>query len=613
MSSATGVWKYFEKKADKAACKICKKHLSLGSLAPKKQTTTNIKNHLKTIHRKEWEEFVAEQAEFENAAKQKKLKRPQSCDAIPAQPTLPEVLERSHVDLWPDDHPVSLQIDKSIMELIAVDMLPYNIVEGSAFKRLKFSNPNLPSRYRQKTEKYFRTTLMPATYQKVKEKVIERLTAAEWISFTTDIWSNSAKTCSLLSFTAHFIEGPCRLKLVLGALVLDDDHTGINIATKLMEVITEYGINDKIHLAVRDNARNMGAAMRIADFSTIGCVAHTLQLVINDSIFKDQDIELILKKCRDIVGHFKRSEQASRYLRKFQHTCELPVHSLLQDIAVRWNSTYLMLERLFEQKTAINLYMAERGGIDVPTVGEWMIINNIVSVLKHFYEATLDLSADSSCASIVIPLIQMLNSKLQPNLQDSEKIIMLRRRLRKSLNERFAYINTCSELAIATFLDPRFKDRYFTDANKLKFSEEIKNFLNLTISTTSPHEISIPTDHETPSKESLWDSHDKLSVLQTDPISPRISPFEDQLKLYLSEPLVQRNANIYSYWDSSPFIYLKKVALKYLSAPPSSVASEQLFSAAGQLYSDRRSCLLGENADKLLFLAYNIKLFNFEY
>jgi len=51
------------------------------------------------------------------------------------------------------------------------------------------------------------------------------------------------------------------------------------------------------------------------------------------------------------------------------------------------------------------------------------------------------------------------------------------------------------------------------------------------------------------------------------------------------------------------------IARTFLSAPPTSIASEQLFSAAGQIYSDRRSSLLGENAEKLLFLAYNIRLF----
>ena len=54
---------------------------------------------------------------------------------------------------------------------------------------------------------------------------------------------------------------------------------------------------------------------------------------------------------------------------------------------------------------------------------------------------------------------------------------------------------------------------------------------------------------------------------------------------------------------------LRKAVLKYISAPPTSVPSEQLFSAAGQIYSDRLNNLLGENVEKLLFLAYNIRLF----
>ena len=49
------------------------------------------------------------------------------------------------------------------------------------------------------------------------------------------------------------------------------------------------------------------------------------------------------------------------------------------------------------------------------------------------------------------------------------------------------------------------------------------------------------------------------------------------------------------------------------STPPTSIASEQTCSEAGQIYADRRSNLHGENAEKLLFLAYNIRLFGFNY
>jgi len=54
-------------------------------------------------------------------------------------------------------------------------------------------------------------------------------------------------------------------------------------------------------------------------------------------------------------------------------------------------------------------------------------------------------------------------------------------------------------------------------------------------------------------------------------------------------------------------------AKKYLSAPPSNVASEQLFSAVGHLYADWWNCLDGVNTQKLLLLVYNIRLFSFDY
>ncbi|GBP17101.1 hypothetical protein EVAR_8164_1 [Eumeta japonica] len=34
--------------------------------------------------------------------------------------------------MWPDDHEISRRIDKSIMDLIIVDMLPYSIVDSHA-------------------------------------------------------------------------------------------------------------------------------------------------------------------------------------------------------------------------------------------------------------------------------------------------------------------------------------------------------------------------------------------------------------------------------------------------------------------------------------------------
>ena len=50
------------------------------------------------------------------------------------------------------------------------------------------------------------------------------------------------------------------------------------------------------------------------------------------------------------------------------------------------------------------------------------------------------------------------------------------------------------------------------------------------------------------------------------------------------------------------------VARRFLSAPSTSVASERMFSGAGNIYSDSRSRLSPERAEMLLFIKYNFRL-----
>jgi len=90
-------------------------------------------------------------------------------------------------------------------------------------------------------------------------------------------------------------------------------------------------------------------------------------------------------------------------------------------------------------------------------------------------------------------------------------------------------------------------------------------------------------------------------------------PQSQQMTAYLSQPRVARSTNIYQDWKCSKFPLLEVAAKKYLSSPPTSVASERLFSLAAEVYADRRSKLKGENVEKLLFLAYNIRWFDFHY
>jgi len=83
----------------------------------------------------------------------------------------------------------------------------------------------------------------------------------------------------------------------------------------------------------------------------------------------------------------------------------------------------------------------------------------------------------------------------------------------------------------------------------------------------------------------LWEDYD--NYIPSDPELPNsdVASLDTELDNYLREPRISRSANIYAYWHSSQFPGLEPATRKYLSAPPTSVASEQLFSAAGQIYS----------------------------
>ncbi|CAH2010671.1 unnamed protein product [Acanthoscelides obtectus] len=122
-----------------------------------------------------------------------------------------------------------------------------------------------------------------------------------------------------------------------------------------------------------------------------------------------------------------------------------------------------MFQRLLEQKNAINLYTVQHGKIDTLCPTEWEIMKRLVEVLKFFYEATLDLSLNDACISIIIPLISLLNRKLQARMEnEDEGMTMTKNRLYETMNQRMSLLKEHPSLIAATLLDPRFKSKYLT-------------------------------------------------------------------------------------------------------------------------------------------------------
>jgi len=62
--------------------------------------------------------------------------------------------------------------------------------------------------------------------------------------------------------------------------------------------------------------------------------------------------------------------------------------------------------------------------------------------------------------------------------------------------------------------------------------------------------------------------------------------------------------------NENKFPLLSKVAKKYLAVQATSVASERVFSTAGDVVTSQRACLSGEHVDTLIFLKMNLPKIN---
>ena len=112
------------------------------------------------------------------------------------------------------------------------------------------------------------------------------------------------------------------------------------------DCVTHWGIQSKIMCVLRDGGSNFVAGFNCAGVTNITCLAHNLQCVIHDDILAQRDVQDLLAAGR----HYEHSNEAFRALQKIKPQLGLKVCTLYQDKPTKWNSSYYMLKRLFEQR-----------------------------------------------------------------------------------------------------------------------------------------------------------------------------------------------------------------------------------------------------------------------
>ncbi|XP_065652881.1 zinc finger BED domain-containing protein 4-like [Hydra vulgaris] len=249
------VWEYFSRQKTNGnrnigICKIgtCKLPVQCPTGA-----TTGLYAHLRAAHPKAHKKCVARNEEnckrklAEQELKNKNKKQSKVDDLFN---------KKVH---WSSSHPNAIAITNSVGHMLALDMLPYDFVEGRGFKELmKLMEPQylVPSRTT------FSRSVVPELYCSVKQKTANEIYRDfEDIlsySFTTDLWTLRAQD-PFIYFCLSYVSPEFELKtFALENKSFPGEHTGESILESLDKTIDNWELPRTVPIYVlRDNGSNI--------------------------------------------------------------------------------------------------------------------------------------------------------------------------------------------------------------------------------------------------------------------------------------------------------------------------------------------------------------------
>lgn len=493
----SAVWEFFTVKKDDiktAICKTCQCEVKRGGSTTKNFNTTNLVSHLKFRHPETYKDY------------QKKVTAKQTEVPTGNARAVQQTIESSRK--FDKDSAKAKGITKKVMEMIALDDQPISMIEDQGFRQLiEFIEP----RYTLPSRRHFADVSLPALYNEVATHIHTLLSKnVTDISFTTDLWSSDVSPLSMLSLTAQWIDENFELRrATLHAQECPGSHTSANIAHALEGMLVRWNITkDTVHVILRDNARNMAKAVEDCGLNGLGCMAHTLQLTVNEGLLSQRSISDCIAIGRKMVGHFKHSKLAISRLGDIQTELGLPQKMLQQDTPTRWNSTYYMMSSLLSQKRALAAYGAE---YELPasfSAHQWGLVENAITLLRPFEELTNKISSYTATTADVIPSVEALKRLLSKSLSTDSGVKTAKTTLLESLKKRFNNIYTEPLYLLATILDPRYKDRFFDQDTRQRATEMLLVQLDNVTSPDNNAETAEP-----PSKKTCTESDDSTTCL----------------------------------------------------------------------------------------------------
>lgn len=380
-----------------------------------------------------------------------------------------------------------------LCRLIAKDDLPLWFGESDAFQQYitNAHNPKFVKSSRQTTARDF-----VRLYNERVAKLIETFnTSVASVALTSDIWNGKAKE-DYISVVAHFVNSNWELeKRLIGLRLIDEAHTGRNIAERISIVVDEYGLTNKIFAITLDNASPNKTAMGFLkplfsgylglafpepsdetlddselsddpdDLSTVflhqRCACHIINLIVKSCL---TILKPYLDDFRKAITFLNSSNQRIAAYKSYCLSMGVTPRKFGVDMDVRWNSTFLMLKHLLPHRSTFSVfiqtqYPLQEGDPPLLTTNHWTIGEKVLSFLQLFYDSTVALSGVYYPTS---PLMLHQILKIARHLNNYENDELLRQAVVPMKDKFLKYWREIPLLyAFAFILDPRAKMRGF--------------------------------------------------------------------------------------------------------------------------------------------------------
>lgn len=532
--------------------------------------------------------------------------------------------------------------DTAVLKFIVNSMHPVSIVDDPNFRVLY---PAVDSAYVPPCRQTMTARLL-TLYHSEREHVNSLVSQqAAGVAVTLDGWT-SAATQGYMCVTGHYLTAEFVLKSVcLDIMHLQGSHTADKIADEVITTV-KTGLSVKVVSATTDNASNMKSATEKAAVSRIPCAAHTIQLSITGKMTKTLDA--FVANLRKFVGHFSYSilardslvtVQQRVYPGRESHKCL----QLVQDVPTRWNSTYLMIDRLLELKTALVVWQEENNIEYKISTEDWNKMKLLQLYLQPFFEVTTRLSAEKHTTlamvhSFIRVLMKHLAKKVHHNdiqvcditviycclltltidLQKYGDLSAFCEKIRKDLAKRWANIPNLALLS--AILDPRFKSLpgYTPEqqqvAKQLLLDEYVIKAKELNVisasTATNSNNNNNSNNSSTPATKKQKGTSIFEDFFEESNAETRLKNSEvrfAELQMYKLQPPLELRGDPLLWWNQhrNQFPVIAEMARSVLCIPATSVPSERVFSDSGNIITEKRARTQPELAQALIYLYEN--------